>query len=205
MRSACTLIIMAKAPVMGSVKTRLAREVGAIEATRFYRTAVATVVRRLSRDTRWRTVLAVSPDTSLFAPCWPRGAARVPQGRGDLGQRMQRLLDMPRTGRVVLIGTDIPAVRPIHIARAFALLGSADVVLGPAADGGFWLVGTSRSRPVPRLFQEVPWSMPHTLRATVAGLAGRRVAFAATLDDVDTAIDLTSNTVAASRIVPAPR
>jgi rSAM/selenodomain-associated transferase 1 len=200
-QSCGTLIIMAKQPVMGRLKTRLAREVGAVEAIRFYRNALRCVVARLSRDPRWQTLLAISPDTSIGAGCWPNGVARAGQGRGDLGTRMQRLLELPRAGRVVLIGSDIPAVGPSHIADAFGHLGRNDVVFGPAVDGGFWLVGL-RSCPRPgRPFGSVRWSHPETLADTLRNLGYARVGFAARLGDVDTAGDLRNLGGVAARVI----
>ena len=83
-------------------------------------------------------------------------------------------------------GSDIPAMRPAHIAQAFKLLGSADAVFGRAPDGGYWLVGLRRVPRVLKPFADVRWSGPNTLADTLANLAGKRVAFAATLSDVDT-------------------
>jgi glycosyltransferase A (GT-A) superfamily protein (DUF2064 family) len=86
----------------------------------------------------------------------------------------------------VLIGTDIPALAPQHIAEAFRLLGRYDFVFGPAADGGFWLVGARRSPCLPPLFGEVRWSGPHALADVLANLPRDvSVGFAARLDDVD--------------------
>jgi glycosyltransferase A (GT-A) superfamily protein (DUF2064 family) len=85
-----------------------------------------------------------------------------------------------------LVGTDIPSLGPRHIAEAFRLLGHHDVVFGPAADGGFWLVGARRSPRLPPLFGQVRWSSPHTLEDALAGLPRRvSVGIAATLQDVD--------------------
>jgi glycosyltransferase A (GT-A) superfamily protein (DUF2064 family) len=85
----------------------------------------------------------------------------------------------------VLIGSDIPGVTASYIAEAFTLLRGNDAVFGPAADGGFWLVGL---KPLPHLrdiFRDVRWSSPHALGDTLANLADRKVGFAARLDDVD--------------------
>src|SRR6266850_190711 len=88
----CRLVVMAKAPVAGAAKTRLAREIGVAAATRFARQATAALLQRVARDPRWQTILAVSPDAAVAARCWPRGIARMSQGRGDLGRRMQRIM-----------------------------------------------------------------------------------------------------------------
>jgi rSAM/selenodomain-associated transferase 1 len=186
----CRLIIMAKAPVAGRVKTRLASEKGLATAVRFARHRVAALVQRVGRDTRWSTTLAVLPDSATRSRAWPRGVPLLPQGGGDLGQRMQRLLGRGPPGPVVIVGTDIPDVTRTHIAAAFALLGRHDAVLGPAEDGGYWLMGMRRRPRIPRAFAGVRWSGPHALGDTLANLRGHSVALLPTLHDVDTAADL---------------
>jgi rSAM/selenodomain-associated transferase 1 len=185
------LIIMAKSPVAGSVKRRLAREIGDVAAIRFYRRSLNHTVSRLAADPRWRTFLAVTPDTAVTACCWPapKDVARIPQGAGDLGARMQRLFDRLPPGPAIIVGSDIPAIGPAHIARAFKLLGRADAVFGPAQDGGYWLVGLKRTPRHLAPFRGVPWSTADALAATLANLRGKFVAFAPRLSDVDTKED----------------
>ncbi|MGD9862708.1 MAG: TIGR04282 family arsenosugar biosynthesis glycosyltransferase [Pseudodonghicola sp.] len=182
------LVVMVKEPRPGQVKTRLGRQIGPVPAAWWYRHQCAQVLRRL-RDPRWQIVLAVAPDRAVRSRVWPGDLPRLPQGGGDLGQRMARLLG--RSGPVCLIGSDIPALRRAHIARAFALLGDHPAVFGPAADGGFWLVGARHPRRLPRdLFRGARWSSEHALADSLATLPGWRVALADRLHDVDTAADL---------------
>lgn len=95
-------------------------------------------------------------------------------------------------GPVIIIGADIPGITPQIIADAFAVLGPNDAVFGPADDGGYWLVGLKRTRPVPRVFmRDVRWSTEHALADTKAGLPrGWRMGEVAILRDVDTVDDL---------------
>jgi uncharacterized protein len=186
------LIVMAKVPVMGRVKTRLARQVGAATALRFYRTTLKHVVGRLNRDPRFRTVLSISPDSDRFSRALPNQTRRIGQGRGDLGQRMQRLFDQAAPGPVILIGTDIPAIDPAIISRAFRALGAHEAVFGPADDGGYWLVGLRRRTRTRDMFENVRWSTEHTLADTLRNLSGLSVGFVETLSDVDAAADLAS-------------
>jgi rSAM/selenodomain-associated transferase 1 len=178
------LIIMLKEPVMGRVKTRLAREVGWAAATNFARHAGRTLIARLERDERWRMVLAVTPQSALGSRFWPKRVRRMPQGRGDLGARMRRLLG-PERRPAIVIGADIPAVSPALIAEACRALRSHDVVFGPAEDGGYWLVGAARPGPRQAMFANVRWSTSHALEDTLAGLEGVRIGYAARLGDVD--------------------
>jgi rSAM/selenodomain-associated transferase 1 len=196
------LVIMAKSPAMGRVKRRLARDIGDVAATRFYRTCLSQAMLRLARDRRWRTVLAVNPDRAVADRIWPSpGTVVMPQGGGDLGRRMQRLFALLPPGPAIIVGSDIPALRPKHIAEAFKLLGHADVVLGPALDGGYWLIGLKRNQRVLRPFAGVRWSTPYALADTVANLDGKRVGFAAMLSDVDSAEDFRRERAAAERLV----
>lgn len=182
------LVIMAKSPRMGIVKRRLAAEIGQTEALQFYRNCFGHTVNRLAADRRWRTVLAVTPDQDLSAPFWPRGAKlRVPQGHGDLGQRMSGLFRRFWPAAVIIVGSDIPGIDPTHIARAFSMLKSADAVFGPARDGGYWLIGLKPGARAAKPFSNVRWSGPHALADTLANLGRARIAFAATKLDVDSA------------------
>ncbi len=189
------LVIFARVPQFGRVKRRLAREVGAAEAMRFYRATLDRQITALSRDPRWTVWLFVTPDKEVRHAAW-RGAVppeRVrPQGHGDLGRRMLLPFRTLPPGPVVLVGSDIPAMSPSHIVRAFRLLGRHDLVFGPASDGGFWLIGSRRGRPMPHgLFAGVRWSSAHALADTRANVpAAISVGEADTLDDVDTADDL---------------
>lgn len=185
-----TLIIMAKAPVVGQVKTRLAASIGRVAAARFYRAMSAAIIARLGADPRWRTILAVSPDRFCDAANWPKGLQRVGQGRGNLGVRMQRLLDLEvgevgTSGSTLVIGTDIPSVAPHHIAKAFRVLGQNDVVFGPAEDGGYWLVGTRGVSAPSQLFADVRWSTGHTLADTQKNAVRYSTGLCDTLNDVD--------------------
>jgi rSAM/selenodomain-associated transferase 1 len=185
MRAQRCLIIMVKEPRLGAVKTRLARDIGPVQATRFYRTVTANLLRRLAADSRWRTVLAVSPDHAPPVPCLPAHVPRTSQGEGDLGVRMARLLRTQFPAHAILIGSDIPGIRAQHIAEAFGVLKRHNAVFGPTGDGGFWLVGL---KPLPRLegaFRGVRWSSPFALSDTLANLERREVGFAANLLDVD--------------------
>jgi rSAM/selenodomain-associated transferase 1 len=200
---ACRLVIMAKVPVAGRVKTRLAREIGVVGATMFYRVAMRNVIARLAGQPFWRTVVIVDPDTGVTSRMLPARVVRIGQGCGDLGVRMQRPMRTLPPGPICLIGTDVPDVSVADVRRAFRQLGSADAVFGPAADGGFWLVGLRRRpRVVDPYRDRVLWSQADTLERTLANLAGARVAFTATHHDVDSAADLARNAGRYARRVP---
>lgn len=200
---AARLIVMAKEPRAGAVKRRLANGIGAAAAARFYRTTLRHTLMRLGADLRWQTYLAVAPDASVTAACWPSWPRIpcLPQGEGDLGQRMQRLFDLVPPGPSIIVGSDIPAITAGHIAEAFKCLGQADAVFGPAEDGGYWLVGL---RSCPRRlapFNGVPWSSDRALAVTRQNLSGRKTRLATRLRDVDTAEDFKTQRRFAERLV----
>lgn len=191
------LVIFLRAPQRGAVKRRLAAGIGAAAAFRFYDAESRALVRRLAADRRWRTVLAATPDGLArrgrfwppTRPRWARGA----QGRGDLGRRMARSFLAAPPGPVVLVGADIPGIAPAHIAEAFRRLAVHEAVFGPAADGGYWLIGLARRRLRPRallrrLFRAVRWSSADALADTRANLPARAEAPPlGVLEDVDDA------------------
>lgn len=183
------LIVFVKAPVLGQVKTRLAREIGAVAATLLYRRLTAEVLRRVTGDRRWRTVLAVTPDSAVAARCWP-ALPRQRQGRGDLGVRMARAAAC-HGGPALIIGSDIPGITAALIAQGLMKLRTADVVIGPAIDGGYWLIGWRRGAKARGHMRRVRWSSAHTLVDTLGSFApATRVTYLKTLRDVDTLDDL---------------
>lgn len=181
------LVIFAKAPRLGQVKSRLAADIGMVDAWRFQKNALAQTVRRLAYDARWECWLAVTGGPVQ----WPQGVRRINQPSGDLGQRMGRVMRAFGPGPVIIIGSDVPDIFPHHIDAAFKVLGRRDAVFGPADDGGYWLVGLRRRPAHPDLFAPVRWSTSHALADTIANLGDRYDhELIDTLIDVDDAASL---------------
>lgn len=181
-----TVVVFARAPRLGTVKRRLARGIGDRAALRFHRATLLRLLRALLAERRFRTVLALTPDGA--GDRLPMRVARIAQGRGDVGQRMAAACRRYPRGRVLVIGCDIPAAGPADALAAFRALGRADAVFGPAADGGYWLVGLGPRRPA-RPFANARWSTSHALADTLVNFRGRKVARLRTLSDVDTVAD----------------
>jgi len=180
------VVVFARVPRLGAVKRRLARDIGARAALRFHTQTLLRLLRDLTADIRFRTVLAVTPDRSRFR--LPIRVERIGQGHGDLGIRMQRSFRRFPRARVALIGSDIPDAGSRDARAAFRALGSADAAFGPAEDGGYWLVAMSPRRPA-RAFADVRWSTQYALADTLANFRRHRVALLRRLSDVDTAAD----------------
>ncbi|MEL6364150.1 MAG: DUF2064 domain-containing protein [Pseudomonadota bacterium] len=181
------LYLFLKPPRIGRAKTRLAAGISGPAAACFYRNSVSGLYGRLGADARWETRAAVDGRAEGFPADWPAAGA-VPQGGGDLGDRLRRLLRMAPPGPMVVIGTDAPQIAPAQIAKAFRALRGADLVLGPAADGGYWLIGLRRMRSDRDFLKGVRWSTEHALADTRASAPETwRVVLLETLEDVDDA------------------
>lgn len=184
-----TVVVFARAPRLGTVKRRLARDIGDRQALRFHVGTLLGLLRSLRADRTFRTVLAIAPDRTKVRLPWPHPL--LPQGFGDIGQRMDRACRRFTRGNVAIVGCDIPAACAADARAAFKAMGSAQAVFGPAEDGGYWLVGMGPRRPA-RPFANARWSSEHALKDTLVNFAGREIAQLRTLRDVDTVADLPS-------------
>ncbi len=153
-----TIIVFAKAPVPGAVKTRLIPALGAAGAARFAERLVRQAIDTAQAALPGAVELCCAPDATHPFFRGIEGVTLAEQGAGDLGARMHRALEraLRGAGAALLIGADCPALSGDHLhAAADALRGDSDVVLGPAEDGGYVLIGARRV--VPELFQEITW------------------------------------------------
>jgi rSAM/selenodomain-associated transferase 1 len=182
-----TVVVFARAPRLGTVKRRLAKDIGDRAALRFHTRTLLLLLRGLRREHRFRTVLALTPDG--VRDRLPVRVARIGQGRGDIGDRMDAVCRRFRRGNVAIIGSDIPEANAADLRAAFRALGAHDAVFGPAEDGGYWLVALGPRRPA-QPFVKARWSTEYALADTLRNFRGRRVAHLRMLRDVDTACDL---------------
>ena len=181
-----TLFIFAKPNRIGLSKTRLARDVGKAEAQRINAMATSRVM-RVAQDPRWQTALMVAPDNAITSrqPVWPDTIMRLPQGAGDLGDRMSRAYNTAPLGKVVFVGTDMPDLRPAHIWQTIKMLNTQDAVFGPADDGGFWLCGLNKRIGTEDPFFDVRWSSEHTLDDVTRNLGIADIGYLDTMIDLD--------------------
>lgn len=184
--------IFAKAPEPGRVKTRLIPILRASEAAELHEALLLDtldVVRSCAE-----VVVAFTPASGrrILERLLGRGTRLLAQGPGDLGDRLTRVFDqLCGDGPPVLaVGSDFPGLTAEGIRAATSALGRADVVLGPALDGGYYLIGLRR--PQPELFVDVPWSTPGVLETTQrrAAEAGLKVELLEPGRDLDTPEDL---------------
>ena len=186
------LTVFVRAPQIGQVKTRLAKALGAAAALYAYKILVAELLNKLKSlpnvELRFTPDKARAQVRQWLQPTW----RLAPQGEGELGKRLARAFEEAfRAGiqRVLIIGSDCPGVAAQDVEAAWGSLITHDVVLGPAKDGGYWLIGLRRPRP--GLFENVPWSTSAVLETTLSRVRAARlkVKCLRTLADVDTAED----------------
>ena len=181
------VVVFARRPVLGQVKTRLASDIGAVETLRFYRSNLSRLARQVGGDRRWATWFAVTPyDSVADERVWPATVGLMPQGGGGLGDRMRNCLIRFGPDPAVIVGSDIPEIGRRHVAAAFEALRRNDLVFGPADDGGYWLVGAAQGGRIGALFDDVRWSSEHALSDTLENVRRRvRVATLERLSDID--------------------
>ena len=174
----CRVIVFAKAPEPGKVKTRLIPALGEAGAAALHRRLVMHSLRAAQEADLGPVELWCAPDTrhAFFAECERDfGVSLHSQCEGDLGARMRRAIEtiLERAKRAILVGSDIPALSAQYLRDAErALSGARDVVIGPAEDGGYVLIGLKRSDP--ELFRDIPWGEPEVLAETRGRIAALR-------------------------------
>jgi rSAM/selenodomain-associated transferase 1 len=163
------IALFAKAPRAGAVKTRLSPPLTGDEAAAVARACLEATLRRFPPAVpgAWTLFLEGDPEPWLTRLAAERGVRLATQGTGDLGARLTRAFQALHAGgarRAVAIGSDSPTLDPARIAAALARLDDADAVLGPARDGGYYLIGIRPGREA--LFQQIPWSTPRVAAET---------------------------------------
>lgn len=194
------LLVFARLPELGKVKTRLAADVGEERALAVYEAMLREVMRGIGTSTPDTEIEVLWPPTpgasgealqKAFAP----HAIAMQTGAG-LGDRLSMALSerffFHRTEKIVTIGVDDPTLPRELIDHAFALLESCEYVLGPASDGGYYLIGCRALAFDPSVFQDIAWGTSSVLAETLRRIAtlGRTVALLPERYDIDTGADL---------------
>jgi uncharacterized protein len=187
------LIIFAKDPRPGQVKTRLSPPLSPEQAAQLYHSFLLDICEEMARVPEMRLAVGFSPlrAQGFFRGLTPPGTDLFPQEGADLGERMARAMARgfaANFGPVVLRGSDVPDLPAAVISEAREVLaaGQAQVVLGPCPDGGYYLVGLAE--PHPPLFKGPAWSSPTVLTDTLslARQLGLRVHLLPPWPDIDT-------------------
>jgi len=168
--SSSKLIIFAKAPIAGAVKTRLQPQYSAQAAARLQEYFILKTIEMASNLKNIDIELSCAPDDShlIFQKCVNQyGIISKPQQGNDLGERMKNALAEALTqySQAVVIGTDCPEITSDYLNEAFSMLENGrDAVIGPALDGGYVLLGLRRVSPL--LFENIDWGTDEVLSAT---------------------------------------
>jgi len=188
-------LIFVKQPEPGRVKTRLGKSIGFERAARIYAQLASGVWREIRGYDLCEHWVLFEPAAALEAiRAWLPDADRyILQGDGDLGRRLESGFAEALDGghrAVLAIGSDVPGLRASDLEQAFATLRDHDAVIGPADDGGYWLIGLSRS--FPEIFRGISWSTSTVAAETIERLErhGKTYARLRTLRDIDEAADL---------------
>ncbi len=186
------LIIFVRKPQPGKVKTRLAAVIGAEAALAIYKKLLQHTCAVAQQINAGKAIFYAGEKVENDLWSGP-DVFKYLQPETDLGHRMKTAFETVfkgGAGRAVIIGSDCPSLTANHLALAFAALEKNDVVIGPAADGGYYLLGMKRLHP--ELFQNIPWSTDRVYTDTIAVLQqlGLRYQTLETLTDVDEEKDL---------------
>ena len=181
------VVLFTRWPEPGLAKTRLMPALGPDGAAALHRRLTAGTVDILRAAGLPMEVRVTGADPARFAEWLGADLAIVDQGEGDLGAKLARAAEPTP---VLFVGADAPDLRPDHLVQAADALARAPVVIGPAEDGGYWLLGLAR--PVPELFADMPWGTSSVYAETVARLdaMGLDPALLETLADLDRPEDL---------------
>ena len=215
-RRSAALVIFAKAPIPGQVKTRLCPPLTHDEAATLHGSFVLDTLERTKAAVSrlklpFDRYLACTPSSTLvfFKIMEERqGVKLIDQEGEDLGTRMHRACETLFTRgyqRVLIVGTDVPSLPLGYYKQAFELLEKHDLVLGPALDGGYYLIGLNKS--VPTLFQNMPWSTGRVLALTreKANELGLTIGLLPEWRDIDRIDDLRAMIEASSLDVKKPK
>lgn len=187
------LVIMAKRPTMGRVKTRLAKHIGNGEAYKFFNQNLQNLMRKLGQSPKFAMHVATTPSKAVQDSYWPPYVNVFDQGDGNLGDRMGRVFEhlhaLYGASKILIIGSDIPYIQHQHIMSGFKKLGQTKTCFGPSGDGGYWLVGQRTSPKVTNLFENVRWSTQHALADTIKNAPTNQIGMIETLNDVDEIAD----------------
>lgn len=173
-RAACVILVFAKAPVPGSVKTRLSPPLSARQAAELQRKLLWHTLEAASSAALGSIELCCAPECHdpFFDLCQRHfGLQLKTQAAGDLGAKMQFALTegLTRADSAILIGSDCPTISADYLQHAGrALTTGHDVVLGPAEDGGYGLIGVFGA--IPNIFTDIPWGTGLVMKATLGRL-----------------------------------
>jgi len=187
------LIIFIKYPALGEVKTRLAKSIGKPQAKIIYEHLVSDLLENTD-DNHFERVLFVDPKYKIsdYQNFFGKFDYRYQAGE-DLGERMDKAFEYSfglGYQNIILIGSDIPLLDSTYIKSCFNKLEQEEAIVGPTIDGGYYLIGFSKSSYTPKIFYNISWSEPTVYNETITRLKDLNVSIAKTWFDIDLQKDL---------------
>jgi rSAM/selenodomain-associated transferase 1 len=184
------LIVFAKAPLLGKVKSRLAADLGNEKTLWVYRQLVAKT-ERIIQQSRLKSVLFYTGGAPEDFDCYFKTLKKIPQSGADLGERMSAAFQWGFAqghSKIIALGTDLWDLDQATLNEALHALDRADVVLGPAEDGGYYLLGLKKF--YPKVFLNKQWGGPNVLHDTLNDLEDKPIALLEEKSDIDFYKDL---------------
>jgi rSAM/selenodomain-associated transferase 1 len=195
MLSTTALVIFVRNPISGQVKTRLAKDIGDERALEIYLQLLQHTL-EITRGLSFRKFIYYADEVSDYDLWSVPGYTKRKQNGNDLGERMlnsfKELFDQGFT-RIIIIGSDCLQLKSETLEEAVALLESNAAVIGPASDGGYYLLGLTKF--YPDLFINKPWSTDQVFEKTIKDLINQGISYALLeeFSDIDDVTDLDEN------------
>ena len=188
---------MSKAPFQGLIKNRLSKEIGYRKSKRLITKDIEKINKIfLHKKKEYSLSWYLLPCQKFRTYSFTISQDMILQTKGNLGDKMWNLLKVQNMSSI-LVGNDIPGLNIVAISLAFKKLRNFDVVIGPAYDGGFWLIGFSSKKKHPNPFNNIRWSTKYTLADLIQNLKEMKISYDFTynLRDIDNEADYCENSI----------
>ncbi len=187
------IIVLAKAPILGEVKTRIGKNIG-MESSKWIYEQLLSHTSNVTKKTKIKTVLFKNKNHEKLETLFKHSIASKFQVGKSLGEKMENAFQWAfkkKFKKIILIGTDLWTLNEKIIIDSFKLLDKFNLVIGPSYDGGYFLIGMKK--PNENIFKNIPWSTNNVLEKTISKMKTRKISFLEIAKDIDSFSDLKSN------------
>ena len=180
------ICLMTKTPIHGLIKKRLSKEIGNCNSKRFTLLNIENIKKILISKKKFKLYFYTTPCKKFRSFSYSYNKNIFLQKGSNLGEKIWYVKSLIKEN-FVLIGSDIPNIKFQDLAKAFQILKTVDIVLGPTYDQGFWLIGFSNKKPIMYPFKNIRWSTKYTLSDLTNNISknGNSVNFCKKLRDID--------------------
>ena len=187
------IIVLAKAPILGEVKTRIGKKIG-MERSKWIYEQLLSHTSNVTKKTKIKTVLFKNKNHEKLETLFKHSIASKFQLGRSLGEKMENAFHWAfkkKYKKIILIGADLWTLNEKIIIDSFKLLDKFNLVIGPSYDGGYFLIGMKK--PNENIFKNIPWSTNNVLEKTISKMKTRKISFLEIAKDIDSFSDLKSN------------